>query len=176
MNGLPCLIIPIADAWERADKRLAIGYWPWSLLAQPEPLPERLVATAPEVIVDNALSGWGSAADAFEADVRAAYVEALRDPKHVHAICEEYRAAATLDHDDDRADRDQGRRILCPLLVLWSGHGPLASWYENEGGPLALWRAWADDVSGRAIAAGHFFPEEFSDETAKHLASFFNAN
>src|SRR5262245_42149403 len=90
-------ILPIADAWERADKRFATGYWPWSLLAQPEPLPERLVAAAPDAVVDNALGGWGTSADAFSSDVRSAYIDALRDPARVHAICEEYRAAATID-------------------------------------------------------------------------------
>ncbi|WP_338319911.1 alpha/beta hydrolase, partial [Bradyrhizobium ottawaense] len=87
-------VVPIADAWERADKKLAVGYWPWSLLAQPEPLPERLLSAAPDAVVDNALHGWGSAAGSFSPAVRAAYVEALRDEAHVHAICEEYRAAA----------------------------------------------------------------------------------
>jgi pimeloyl-ACP methyl ester carboxylesterase len=98
-------IVAIADAWERADKELATGYWPWSLLAQPEPLPERLVSAAPDAVVDNALGGWGSATHTFSPTVRAAYIEALRDPARVHAICEEYRAAATLDYEHDVADR-----------------------------------------------------------------------
>jgi haloacetate dehalogenase len=166
-------IIPIADAWERADKRLATGYWPWSLLAQPEPLPERLLAAAHEAVIDNALSAWGSAANVFTSDVREAYVSALCDPARVHAICEEYRAAATLDHDHDREDREAGRRIVCPVLVLWSGRGPLSSWYEDEGGPLAIWRSWASDVHGGPLDAGHFFPEEIPEETAQELIHFF---
>jgi haloacetate dehalogenase len=166
-------ILTIADAWDRADKRLAAGYWPWSLLAQPEPLPERLIAAAPDAVVDDALGGWGSAARAFSAEIRAAYVEALSDPAHVHAICEEYRAAATLDHEHDLQDRQAGRRIACPVLVLWSGRGPLNSWYADAGGPLALWRAWADDVRGRPLDAGHFFAEEIPEETANELARFF---
>src|SRR5438445_9381866 len=76
-----------SDAWERADKRLAIGYWPWSLLAQPEPLPERLLSSAADAIVDDALGTWGSSADAFPPEVRTHYIETLRDPKHAHAIC-----------------------------------------------------------------------------------------
>src|SRR5262249_7213545 len=116
-------ILPIAEVWERADKRLATGYLPWSLLAPPEPFPERLVSAAPDDVVDNALRGWGSAPQAFEESVRMHYVEALRDPAHVHAICEEYRAAATLDHEHDRQDRQAGRRIACPVLVLWSERG-----------------------------------------------------
>src|SRR5262247_1345538 len=104
-------ILPTADTWERADKKLATAFWPWSLLAQPEPLPERLVSAAPDAVVDSALSGWGSAADAFTPAVRTQYIEALRDPARVHAICEEYRAAATLDHEHDAADREAGRRL-----------------------------------------------------------------
>lgn len=167
-------VLTIADAWERADKGLAVGYWPWSLLAQPAPLPERLVSSAPEAVVDSALGGWGSSADVFSTEVRAAYVDALRDGARVHAICEEYRAAATLDHAHDVADRKAGRRIACPLLVLWSGRGPLNSWYEGVGGPLALWRNWAQDVSGRPFDGGHFFPEEMPERTAEELRRFFS--
>jgi haloacetate dehalogenase len=166
-------ILTVADAWERADKKLAVGYWPWSLLAQPEPLPERLILAAPDVVVDDALSGWGSPKDAFSPEVRMHYIDALRDPTHVHAICEEYRAAATLDHNHDRADQQAGRRIACPVLVLWSGLGPLNSWYTKEGGPLALWRKWANDVRGKALDAGHFFPEEIPQRTADELNAFF---
>jgi haloacetate dehalogenase len=108
--------------------------------------------------------------------VRAAYVEMLRDPARVHAICEEYRAAATRDREHDAADRRSGRRIACPVLVLWSGQGPLGAWYTKAGGPLALWRAWAKDVQGRPLDAGHFFPEEIPDETADALGDFFTAD
>jgi haloacetate dehalogenase len=166
-------VLTIADAWEHADKRLATGYWPWSLLAQDAPLPERLVSAAPDAVVDSALRGWGSAATAFSADVRQAYIDALSDEAHVHAICEEYRAAATLDHVHDVADRAAGRRIAAPLRVLWSGQGPLQSWYKTVGGPLALWRNWADDVSGAALDGGHFFPEELPEQTADELKQFF---
>ena len=98
-------IVPTLDAWDLADARFAEGYWPWSLLAQPEPLPERLLAGAPDAVVDAALGGWGSAPEAFDPAVRAAYVAALSDPGHVHAICEEYRAAAGLDREHDAGDR-----------------------------------------------------------------------
>ena len=166
-------ILPTGTVWQFADARLALGYWPWSLLAQPEPLPERLIAAAPEAVIDAALSGWGSPASVFGSDVRAAYIEALSESIHVHAICEEYRAAATLDRLHDDADRKHGRRLACAVLVLWSGPGPLGTWYTDAGGPLALWRAWGDDVQGRALDAGHFFPEEIPDKTADALERFF---
>jgi haloacetate dehalogenase len=165
-------ILPTGTVWARADARLALAYWPWSLLAQPEPLPERLIGAAPEAVVDDALGGWGSPSAVFGPQVRAAYIEALRDGAHVHAICEEYRAAATLDRRHDETDRKNGRRIACPVLALWSSPGALDEWYAEAGGPLALWRDWSDDVQGRPLNAGHFFPEEIPDETADALSRF----
>ena len=168
-------VVPTEAVWARADARFALGFWPWSLLAQPAPLPERLLAAGADAVVDDALGGWGSPAAAFGPEVRASYVGALRDPAHAHAICEEYRAAATLDREHDRADRAAGRRILCPLLALWSARGALDTWYAEESGPLALWRQWADDVQGHALEAGHFFPEEVPAPTADALRRFFSA-
>jgi haloacetate dehalogenase len=168
-------IVPTSTAWKHADARFALAYWPWSLLAQPEPLPERLIEAAPEAIVNDALASWGSPSTAFDPEVHARYVEALRESGRAHAICEEYRAAATLDRAHDDADRASGRRIACPLLALWSARGPLSSWYNNEGGPLALWKEWGDDVVGRALNGGHFFPEEIPNETADALEDFFLA-
>ena len=150
-----------------------MAFWPWSLLAQPEPLPERLLGAVPDAVVDNALSAWGSNPRLFPTEVRDAYVDALRDPEHVHAICEEYRAAATLDRAHDAADIAVGRRIHCSVLALWSDQGGLASWYAHEGGPLALWRPWAEELEGDAIRGGHFFPEEVPEETTAALRNFF---
>ncbi|ESZ48984.1 fluoroacetate dehalogenase [Mesorhizobium sp. L2C054A000] len=166
-------IVPTASAWDRADARLALAFWPWSLLAQPEPLPERLLSAAPDAVVDNAIAGWGSAPDVFPAEVRAAYIEALRDPAHAHAICEEYRAAAGIDREHDAQDQANGCRIRCPLLALWSGEGGLENWYAEEGGPLAIWRQWADNVGGGSVKGGHFFPEEHPEDTAARLSRFF---
>jgi len=168
-------ILPIETAWRHADARFALGYWPWSLLAQPEPLPERILSLNAEAIIDNALSQWGSAATAFPAEVRAAYATALSEPDHAHAICEEYRAAATIDREHDKADAESGRRLRCPLLVLWSARGALDSWYVEAGGPLALWRAWGDEVEGRPLEGGHFFPETSPAATAEALEGFLRA-
>src|ERR1700752_3640366 len=168
-------VVPIATAWDRGDARPALAFWPWILLAQPEPLPERLLAAAPDAVIDDALDQWGSAADVFSSAVKAAYVEALNDAAHVHAICEEYRASATSEREHDKADRDGGNRSMCPILTLWSSTGGLNAWYADEGGPLALWRKWADDVRGRSVDGGHFFPEERPEETANELRNFFAA-
>jgi haloacetate dehalogenase len=169
-------ILPTETVWDRADARFALGYWPWTVLAQPAPLPERLLAAAADAVVDNALGEWGSSAATFPPEVRAAYVEALRDPAHVHAICEEYRAAATLDREHDRADARAGRRMTCPVLALWSAGGAADTWYAEAGGPLALWRAWGERVEGQAVAGGHFFPEEAPEQTSAALARFFAAS
>lgn len=166
-------VVPTLDAWERADARLALGFWPWSLLAQPAPLPEHLLGGAPEAVIADAASEWGSAADAMPPEIRAAYAAMFAAPERCHAICEEYRAAAGLDRDHDAVDRQAGRRIACPTLILWSGEGALGSWYDPEGGPLGLWRNWCDDVQGRAVAGGHFFPEEDPAGTAALLETFF---
>jgi haloacetate dehalogenase len=169
-------VVPIDAAWGRADDRLALGFWPWSLLAQPEPLPERLVGAAPEAVIDEALSReWGTPADTFDADTRAQYLAQLQDPHHLHAICEEYRAAAGIDREHDRADRTGGHRIACPVLALWSGAGPLGSWYVDDGGPLEIWRELAADVSGHSVDGGHFFPEEHPQHTARALTAFFSS-
>ena len=167
-------IVPIDIAWERADANLALGFWPWSLLAQPAPLPETILSGSAEVIVDNALGGWGSPPNVFPLEIRAAYIAALRAPSHAQAICEEYRAAASIDVEHDRADRDAGNRIACPVLALWSAGGPLESWYPE--GPLALWRRWADHVSGHAVEGGHFFPEAAPQHTAELLRAFLNGS
>ena len=166
-------IVPTETAWDRADARFALGFWPWVLLAQPEPLPERILAAAPDALIDDAFGAWGSPPAAFPPDVRAAYVQALRDPAHAHAICEEYRAAATLDREHDRDDRARRRRIECPVLVLWSAGGALDTWYREESGPLALWQAWSGDVAGHSVDGGHFFPEAAPEPTAEALRSFF---
>jgi haloacetate dehalogenase len=166
-------IVPGSTAWDRADARLALAFWPWVLLAQPEPLPERLISGDPAAVVDDAVAQWDSPPAAFPSVVREAYVEALRDPAHVHAICEEYRAAASIDREHDEADRKGGRRIRCPTLVLWSAKGGLEKWYDAAGGPLQLWREWADDVTGCSVDGGHFFPEEQPGQIASALSAFF---
>ena len=165
-------VIPTLDVWDKADARLALAFWPFSLLAQPAPLPERLLSAAPDAIVDNALTQWGSPPDAFPAWLRQAYIDTLRDPAHVHAICEEYRAAASIDRANDQADRDAARGIAGTVLALWSGEGALATWYEDEGGPLGLWRRWANQVEGQAVDGGHFFPEERPDLTTRLIRDF----
>jgi haloacetate dehalogenase len=168
-------VIPTGTVWDRADAKFALAYWPWSFLAQPEPLPETVLSAVPEAIVENTLRTWGTPPEVFSPEVRASYVHAVRDPAHAHAICEEYRAAASVDRAHDATDREARRRITCPMLVLWSARGALDEWYVDSGGPLALWRAWGTEVEGWPLEAGHFFPEEVADHTYQALHRFFSS-
>ena len=159
-------IVPTADTFSQAGMDFVRAFWVWLFLASEEPVPERLIAQAPDTIVNHMLDSW-SDRDAFPPAVRAEYIAKFGDVATVHAICEEYRASATLDREHDEADRGT-RRIACPTLVLWSDTGPLATWYE----PLDVWKTWASDVDGGPISAGHFIPEEAPDETAGRLIDF----
>ena len=161
-------VVPTGEDFRRAGMAFALGYWIWSFLAAPYDLPERLLANNSDLIVDHALDTWSATQDAFSQEIRAEYRRALRDPAAIHAICEEYRAAATLDYQYDEADRGR-RRIACPVLALWAKQGVVEAWYDV----LAIWRDWADDVRGRALDCGHFLPEEAPDETYAELRMFF---
>ena len=114
------------------------------------------------------LDGWSEVAGAFSDEVRADYLRTFSNPATIHAICEEYRAAITLDYQQDEADLGQ-RRIECPVLALWSKQGMLQQWYNV----IDVWRNWADDVRGKALDCGHFLPEEAPDETFTALHAFF---
>lgn len=157
-------VIPISEAWARADAKFAMNWWPWSLLMQKAPLPEKYLLGAPDAAFDNPL-GAGS----FGPEIKAEYLETYRDPERVHAVCEEYRAAAGIDIEHDKKDREESRKIVCPMLHLWSAGGPLDTFYEKDGGALGIWRKWADNVQGQAIKGGHFFPEENPTETTELL-------
>lgn len=168
-------LVPTHTARELADARFALAFWPWSLLAQPEPLPERVLVASADAIVDHAFATWGSSSHVLPPDVRAAYIEALAAPHHAHAICEEYRAAASLDRAHDEEDLVSGRRIRCPVLVLWSADGAVGTWYQDRGGPVGIWRTWCDDVQGDQMRGGHFFPEEDPIGIADRMLGFFGA-
>jgi haloacetate dehalogenase len=163
-------VIPIYEAWSRTDARFAQTYWPWILLSQKQPLPERYLLGAPDAVYHNPF-GQGS----FGAQILEEYVSNYRDPARVHGICEEYRAAATIDVEHDRADNEASRKIECPMLHLWAEGGPLDTFYARDGGPLAIWRQWAPRALGQPMKGGHFFPEENPDDTAALIKQFLTA-
>jgi haloacetate dehalogenase len=160
-------IVPTGHAFNHADKEFSLGYWMWSFLAAPDPLPERLIGGAPRLLVDHMLDTWSADPTCFGEDVRRAYARQFADPEHVHAICEQYRAAATLDVEHDEADLGR-RTISAPLLALWSEVGPVEAWYQ----PLEVWRQWAEHVEGRALPGGHFLPEENPNAVVDELLRF----
>jgi haloacetate dehalogenase len=163
-------VIPILEGWARSDARFAQTYWPWILLAQKDPLPESYLLGAPEAVFHNPF-GQGS----FGREILDEYVSTYRDPVRVHGICEEYRAAATIDVQHDRADKEAGNQIECPMLHLWAEGGPLDTFYAKDGGSLGIWRQWAPRAQGQAMKGGHFFPEENPDDTAVLVKRFLSA-
>ena len=159
-------VVPTSEVWARADARMALGYWHWAFLALPAPVPETLIAPDPEFFFFDA--EFGGIIRRFRPEAVADYARWVRDPAVVHAICEDYRAGATCDRELDDEDRVAGRRIGCPVQVLWAARGALASWYDT----LAVWREWADDVTGEALDCGHFMAEEKPEETARAIRRF----
>jgi haloacetate dehalogenase len=118
------------------------------------------------------LGGWGGAGnlDHVEPEALADYERCFRKPDVIHAMCEDYRASAGIDLEHDRAARAAGVRIECPLHVLWGARGVVGRQFD----PLALWRAQcAREVTGHALPAGHYIPEERPDETAAEIRAFF---
>jgi haloacetate dehalogenase len=159
-------VIPTGEVWARADARFALGYWHWAFLAQPHPIPERLIERDPEFFFFDA--EFGGAIRRFPPTAVADYARCARDPAAIEAMCEDYRAGATCDRQWDDDDRAAGRRITCPTQVLWAGRGALADWYDT----LTIWRDWADDVCGRALDCGHFLVEECPRETLAAIRGF----
>jgi len=163
-------VVPTGEVWARADAAMALGYWHWAFLAQPAPLPERLIAADPDAFFDlhvRAL-GLGRAPGRYPADLVAAYRALLDDPGTVQAICEDYRAGAGVDRDHDDADRGR-RRVECPLLALWSARGALPRFY---GDVLDVWRPWARRATGQGLDASHFLAEDQPEQVAVLLSDF----
>jgi haloacetate dehalogenase len=159
-------IAPTYHVFTTIDQSMAYAYYHWFFLSQPFDLPERLIGADPIYYLHKKLAAWDTPFSAFDPLALAEYERAFRDPATVHASCEDYRAAASIDLVHDAADRT--RRLPMPLLVLWGGNGKLEKAYDM----LAVWREYADDVQGFALPTGHFMAEERPVETTAYLLQF----
>lgn len=162
-------IIPTLDAWNEMDTAAMVSTFHWSLLAATAPLPERLIGQNPAFFYRALLERWAGDIDRLDPAAVEAYLAQYRDAARIHAQCEDYRAGATIDRELDQADRDAGRRLDCPVLLLW-GKGYLG---DKARSPLATWRKWADDVSEISLDCGHFIVEEAPQPAARAMIDFF---
>ena len=166
-------IIPTAEQFEQMGVAGGLGGFHWYFLAQPSPLPETLINAAPEFFLKRMLGSWAGEDDntVFTEPAMVEYLAAAHDQETVRSWCEDYRSGARYDLRLDRADRAEGKKIACPLLVIW-GAGRQSN---RRGRFMATWRRWATDVTGVGLPCGHFLPEELPGETEAALSEFFAA-
>ena len=165
-------IVPTGDFWAAWYAEIALAAYHWTFLAQPAPLPERMILADGPGYMDWTLGAWTFAKDlsVFAPDALESYRAQAADPARVAAMCNDYRAGATIDREIDAASKADGVRISAPLLFVWGAHGFPA----RTGDPLGIWRAWADDVSGAEIAeSGHFAMEEAPDAVVEAVLPHF---
>jgi haloacetate dehalogenase len=164
-------IAPTLDMYAATDMAFARAYYHWFHLIQPSPLPETMIGGNPLPYLHHKLGGWGTGGMThIEPQALAEYERCFTRPDTLHAMCEDYRASAGIDLEHDRDSRARGEKIGCDTLVLWGQRGVVQRLFE----PLALWQAQCSaQVSGDAVAAGHFIPEELPEQTAQQLAAFF---
>jgi haloacetate dehalogenase len=155
---VPIDIFPTAEVWRRTNAEAAIGSYHWGFLAQPKPLPETLISSNPTYYLEHTLKSWAKPRDLspFSAEALAHYRALLKDPDRVHAVCEDYRAGATIDRQLDEADLAAGRKIACPTFFIW------ASDYlgKRNPDPLQIWKPWCSNIDGAEVDSGHLIAEE----------------
>lgn len=162
-------ISPTRTMYERTTMELARAYYHWFFLIQPAPLPERLIGADPVFYLRRSLSGWGvHGLEIFDPRALAEYERCFADPAAIHAMCEDYRAAASIDLAHDRAD--EHARIECPLRVLWGERGVVHRLFT----PIADWQAKARlPVTGRTTPTGHYIAEEAPELLVEEILTFF---
>ena len=162
-------IVPTIEHFERTDMAFALGYYHWFWFAQPHPFPEDLINAAPTTWFNAHTSREPKPPGFFHPEALADYMAAVNDPHMIAGMCEDYRAAATIDLDHDRTSRAAGHRVQCPMLVLWGAQGRIGGWYD----PLALWRQYCGaEVTGHAIESGHYLAEEAPAEVLSAVQPF----
>lgn len=165
-------IAPTLAMYEQTDRAFATAYFHWFFLIQPAPLPETLIEASPADYISRTMGGRHASLDAFDPAAVAEYQRCLAQPGAAHALCEDYRAANGIDLEHDRADREAGRRIACPVSVLWGKHGIIERCFD----PLAEWRAVAERVEGEALPCGHYIPEEAPEALLERITRFMSPN
>jgi haloacetate dehalogenase len=153
-------IAPTLAMYEQTTEGFARAYWHWFFLIQRAPMPERLIEADPGAYVRELMGARHAGLGPFTEEALAEYTRCLSQPGAAHAMCEDYRAAATIDLEHDRADRAAGRQLAMPLQVLWGAKGIVQRCFD----PLAEWRKVACDVRGEALPCGHYIPEEAPQE------------
>jgi haloacetate dehalogenase len=162
-------ISPTLAMYEQTNMEFAKSYWWWFFLIQPTPFPETLVTASPETYLKKKI-GYGRAGlKPFTDETYAAYLSYVSDADTNHGMCEDYRAAATIDLEHDRADRDSGRMLETPLRALWGEHGVVHRCFK----PLQDWAKVAKNVSGRPVPGGHYIPEELPELLIDEINEFF---
>ncbi len=160
-------IAPTLAMYRLTDMRFAAAYYHWFFLIQPYDLPERLIGADPEYYLRKKLGGGSAGLSPFSHEAISEYVRCFGKPGVIHASCEDYRASASIDLEHDEHDLE--RKLACPLLVLWAGHGVVGQCFDVS----ALWRERADDVRVESLPGGHYLPEELPEPVARRLADFF---
>ncbi len=160
-------IAPTLAMYRKTDDAFARAYYHWFFLIQPEPLPERLIGADPEFYLRVKCGLGGAGLRHFSTEAFTEYQRCFANPETVHATCEDYRAAATIDLEHDEADL--ATRIECPVLVLWGGNGVIERCFDA----LAEWRERANDVRGQSLPGGHYLAEELPEETRAEFETFF---
>jgi haloacetate dehalogenase len=153
--------------YEATDFHFAKAYYHWFFLIQEAPLPERMLASIGPDYIFKRLGRGKSGLKYFDKRAMAEYVRAFRDPRTIHATCEDYRASATIDLVHDR--QDAGKRIRMPLLAIWGKQGVVQALFD----PIRDWNEVATNVHGRHFACGHFIPEEKPKELLAELRRFY---
>lgn len=161
-------ISPTLSMYENTTMEFAKGYWHWFFLIQPEPVPETLIGANPEFWLKNHM-GRHAGTGIFSPERWSEYLAGASHPESMHAMCEDYRAAASIDLIHDRSDRAAGKMLKMPLKVLWGEHGLVNQCFN----PLEDWRVVAKDVAGKAVPSGHYIPEEIPDVLLAEAREFF---
>lgn len=161
-------IAPTRTMYEHTSKAFATLYYHWFFLIQPFPLPETLIGNNASYFLRTTLGSWGTTSTGFfDPAAFAEYERCFCTPEAIHAACEDYRAAATIDLEHD-ADHEVNK-IRCPTHIVWGERGVVGRLFH----PLEDWQAKCEQpVTGKVLPAGHFIPDEAPDLLLTELLAF----